>query len=125
MGTELKDIQMVKIIEIYESSLCCSTGVCGPEPDKELIDLQNIINLLKKAGFEVKRYAINQVPLAFTTNQVVKHFIMTEGPAKLPITLFNGAIIKKQAYPSLLELQEYIPELANIKPDNTILGIFG
>ncbi|NWJ51237.1 MAG: arsenite efflux transporter metallochaperone ArsD [Bacteroidetes bacterium] len=125
MGTESKDHQEVKIIEIYESALCCSTGVCGPEPDKELIDLQNTINLLKKAGFEVKRFAINQVPLAFTSNPVVKHFIMTEGPAKLPLTLFNGEIIKKQGYPTLPELQEYLPELANIRPDNMILGIFG
>ena len=22
---------------IYEGAMCCSTGVCGPEPDKELI----------------------------------------------------------------------------------------
>lgn len=108
MGIEIKNFQMVKTIEIYEPSLCCSTGVCGPEPDKTLIDLQNSINLLKKAGFEVKRFAINQAPLAFTSNPVVKEFITTEGPAKLPITVFNGKIIKKGEYPSLNELQSFI-----------------
>ena len=125
MGIESNNFQMVKTIEIYEPSLCCSTGVCGPEPDKALIDLQNTINLLKKAGFEVKRFAINQAPLAFTSNPVVKQFITTESPAKLPITLFNGKIIKKEGYPSINDLQGYIPELTSIKPDSTILGIFG
>lgn len=125
MGIEIKNFQMVKTIEIYESALCCSTGVCGPEPNKSLIDLQNTINLLKKAGLEVKRFAINQAPLAFTSNPLVKEFITTEGPAKLPITLFNGKIIKQEDYPSIKDLQEYIPELTSVKPDSTILGIFG
>lgn len=124
MDTESKSIEIEKVIEIYETALCCSTGVCGPEPDKALIDLQNLINLVTKAGFEVKRFAINQVPMAFVSNPVVKHFIMTEGPAKLPITLYNGQIIKKKSYPTMKDLIVYIPELATLKPDNTILGIF-
>ena len=68
MNPELKTFQMVKTVEIYEPSLCCSTGVCGPEPDNSLINLQNTINSLKKAGVVVKRFAINQAPQAFTTN---------------------------------------------------------
>lgn len=88
------------------------------------IELQNTINLLKKAGFEVKRFAINQTPLAFISNAVVKQFITTQGPQKLPITLFNGKIIKTEAYPSLNELAVHIPELNNIQPDEKILGIF-
>jgi len=88
------------IIEIFEPSLCCASGVCGPEPHKELIELQNTIQILSKAIVEVKRYAINQVSLAFTGNAVVKHFITTEGPGKLPITLLDGQIIKKGGYPS-------------------------
>jgi hypothetical protein len=112
------------ILEIFEPSLCCSSGVCGPEPDKALIDLQNTIQILSKAKVEVKRYAINQVPLAFTSNAVVKQFITTEGPGKLPITLLNGQIIKKEGYPTLDELTVYIPELKTIKPEGKILGIF-
>jgi hypothetical protein len=112
------------ILEIFEPSLCCSSGVCGPEPDKALIDLQNAIQILSKAKVEVKRYAINQVPLAFTGNPVVKQFITTEGPGKLPITLLNGQIIKKESYPTLEELTTHIPELKSIKPEQKILGIF-
>ena len=112
------------ILEIFEPSLCCSSGVCGPEPDRALIDLQNTIQILSKAKVEVKRYAINQVPLAFTGNPVVKQFITTEGPGKLPITLLNGQIIKKECYPTLEELMVHMPELKSIKPEEKILGIF-
>ena len=112
------------ILEIFEPSLCCSSGVCGPEPNKALIDLQNTIQILSKAKVDVKRYAINQVPLAFTSNAVVKKFITTEGPGKLPITLLNGQIIKKEGYPTLDELTVHIPELKTIKPEGKILGIF-
>lgn len=111
-------------IEIFEPSLCCPTGVCGPEPDKALIELQNTIQILSKAMVEVKRYAINQVPLAFTGNPVVKQFITTEGPGKLPLTLFNGQIIKKGSYATLDELAVHIPGIKSIKHDSKILGIF-
>ena len=114
----------IMIIEIFEPSLCCASGVCGPEPDKTLIELQNTIQILSKAMVEVKRYSINQVPLAFTGNALVKQFITTEGPGKLPITLLNGQIIKKGGYPTLDELEVLIPEIKNIKPDSKILGIF-
>lgn len=112
------------ILEIFEPALCCASGVCGPEPDKMLIDLQNTIQVLLKAGIKVDRYAINQVPLAFTGNPVVKQFIMTEGPGKLPLALLDGQIIKKEGYPNLEELSALIPELKNIKPEGKILGIF-
>lgn len=108
------------ILEIFEPALCCPTGVCGPEPDKALLDLQNTINLAKKAGIEVKRYAINQTPLAFTSNPVVRQFIMTEGPGQLPITLYAGQIVKKGAYPTAEELADIFPEMKN----SPSLGIF-
>ena len=111
-------------IEIFEPSLCCSSGVCGPEPDRELIELQNVIQALEKAGVKVERYAINQVPLAFTQNPVVKDFIKSAGPAKLPLTLLDGKIIKKESYPSLEELSQHIPMLKEMKTDGKILGMF-
>jgi len=111
-------------LEIFEPSLCCPSGVCGPEPDKALIDFQNTVVMLSKAMVEVKRYAINQAPLAFTGNPTVKQFITTEGPGKLPLTLLDGKIIKKGSYPNVEDLSGYIPEIKNIKPDSRIIGIF-
>lgn len=111
-------------LEIFEPSMCCESGVCGPEPDKALIDLQNLILLLKKAGVETKRYAINQAPMAFVQNAVVSNFIKANGPGKLPLVLLDGEIIKSDGYPTLEELRERIPGIDEVKPDNQILGIF-
>jgi hypothetical protein len=111
-------------LEIFEPSMCCESGVCGPEPDKALIDLQNLIQLLKKAGVETRRYAINQAPLVFVQNQAVSSFIKANGPGKLPLSLLDGKIIKSAGYPTFDELTEHIPELKTVKPDNQILGIF-
>ncbi len=111
-------------LEIFEPSMCCDSGVCGPEPDKALIELQNSIQLLKKVGVETKRYAINQAPLVFVQNAVVRDFIKANGPGKLPLTLLDNKIIKSGAYPTIVELKELVPELKNIKPDTRILGIF-
>ena len=111
-------------LKIFESTLCCPTGVCEPEPDKKLIELQNVLQVLSKAGIKVERYAINQSPLAFTKNQVVKQFIQSEGPGKLPVTLLDGEIIKMGGYPELKELEAHIPGINNIKTEGKILGIF-
>lgn len=111
-------------LEIFEPSLCCESGVCGPEPDKALIDLQNSIQLLKKAGIETKRYAINQAPLVFVQNKVVSDFIKANGPGKLPLTLLDNKIIKSEGYPTIDEFKALIPELNRIEPDTKILGIF-
>lgn len=111
-------------LEIFEPSLCCESGVCGPEPDKKLIDLQNTILLLKKVGVETERYAINQSPQAFVQNKVVSDFVKTNGPGKLPVCLLDGKIIKEGDYPSLGDLESHIPELRDIEQDKQILGIF-
>ena len=112
------------ILEIFEPSLCCETGVCGPEPDKALIDLQNTIQILKKVRVETKRYAINQAPLVFVQNVVVRDFIKANGPGKLPLVLLDSQIIKTGGYPTTDELKAFVPELNDIKPDTRILGIF-
>jgi len=112
------------LLEIYEPSMCCESGVCGPEPDKALIDLQNLILLLKKVGVETKRYAINQAPLVFVQNSVVRDFIKTNGPGKLPLALLNNQIIKIGGYPTVEELKTHVPNLDGIDPDTRILGVF-
>ena len=111
-------------LEIFEPSLCCESGVCGPEPDKALIELQNTIQLLKKAGVETKRYAINQAPIMFVQNAVVREFVKANGQGKLPLALLDNQIIKAGGYPTIDELKMLIPELNGIEPDTRILGVF-
>lgn len=111
-------------IEFFEPALCCSSGVCGPEPDAKLIDLQNTINFLAKAGVEVKRFAINQAPMEFVKNEMVKAFVKANGPGKLPLTLLDGEIVLTEAYPSVEWLKERIPALKDVQQGSKILGQF-
>jgi hypothetical protein len=111
-------------IEIFEPNLCCSTGVCGPAPDKDLVNLNEMTQTAKKAGVTINRYAINQQPLAFTSNNVIREYIRENGTGNFPVTLIDGEIVKEKAYPSWEELRSRIPALSEIKPATTIIGTF-
>ena len=98
----------MKIIEIYEPPLCCPTGVCGPAPDPDLAALQEIILKLKKGGFSVERIAINQQPMRFMNNPIVKAILNSEGRESLPITLIGGKLALKGRYPKYDELMKEV-----------------
>lgn len=109
------------IISIYEPPLCCSTGVCGPEPDKVLIDFQNTINALTKHGYEIKRYAINQQPLAFTKSDAIKNIIKEKGISVLPVTIIYDEIFKTEAYPTIEDFKSIIKNLDLDQLDEIII----
>jgi hypothetical protein len=111
-------------IEIFEPNLCCSTGVCGPAPDKALINLQEMVHQIKSTGTEIKRYAINQQPLAFTSNDTIRTYIRENGTGNFPVTLVNGAIVLEKRYPSLDDLKPHVPELQDLKPAMKVIGVF-
>ena len=35
-------------IQLYEEAMCCSTGVCGPDPDDELVELSAALDQLEE-----------------------------------------------------------------------------
>ena len=98
---------------IYEGAMCCSTGVCGPEPDKELIEFNQT---LKKIQGEFKELNITRANMSFNMrlfleNKQIFGLIKEEGPEILPIITLNDTVILKQKYPSYEELKS---ELKNI-----------
>jgi hypothetical protein len=88
------------VLEIYEPSLCCPTGVCGPAPDPALAALQENILRWKKAGIAVERIAINQAPQRFLANRTVVDLLTREGQEVLPIAILDGVVVCKGRYPS-------------------------
>ena len=52
-------------MEIYDPAMCCSTGVCGPSVNPELIRVASVIENLKKNGITVNRYNLSSNPQAF------------------------------------------------------------
>jgi hypothetical protein len=95
---------------IYEGALCCSTGICGPEPDKSLIELNEA---LRKSQGDFKNLKIIRASLshnaqAFLENEEVLRLVKEKGTEILPITVLNGRIISKQRYMKYDEMKEEI-----------------
>lgn len=97
-------------IEFYEPPMCCPTGLCGPSPDEKLIKLNQDIDILKQkyAGIEIERYMITTHPLKFRENEDVYRMVKDGGKKSLPITTYNGTVIKSGEYPALEEMEKRI-----------------
>jgi hypothetical protein len=96
-------------IEIYEEAMCCSTGVCGPEPDETLIKANQINEYLKQNQIEVQRYNMNNNPNEFIKNQEVIRLIQEKGDEVLPNHFYRkGGIAKTGAYITQEEADEII-----------------
>ena len=101
---------MSEKIIIYESAMCCSSGVCGPSPDQALLDLQDTLEKIKNLGSEVERYSITQSPKKFRENPQVIRLIQEQQLKALPITTFNGNVVKSGSYPTLEELKNFLKD---------------
>jgi hypothetical protein len=102
---------MAKInLVIYEGAMCCSTGVCGPEPNKELIELNETLKRLRNEFKELNavRASISFNLNMFLENSEISQQIQINGPGVLPITTINGKIIAKQKYLTYSELKKEI-----------------
>ena len=94
-------------VEIFDPAMCCSTGVCGPGVDPELLRMATIISNLQKAGKDISRHNLSDEPQIYVENKAVNEVLLNEGVDALPITLVNGKVMKKGGYPSNDELMEW------------------
>jgi hypothetical protein len=94
-------------IEIYDPAMCCSTGVCGPSVDPELVRIQEALRLLQKhvPGVEVQRYGLSSDPQAFVANVSVAALLKSEGPECLPLVFVDGMLVCTGSYPSDEQIQ--------------------
>ena len=99
-------------IEIYDPAMCCSTGVCGPSVDPELVRIQEALRQIQKQAPEVKveRYGLSSDPQAFVSNSVVAELLKSEGPECLPLVFADGEIACKGCYPANEQLQAILKQ---------------
>jgi disulfide oxidoreductase YuzD len=91
-------------IEFFDPEMCCSTGVCGPSPDPELIRVNEMIEQLKTQGHTTVRYMMSRNPMAFSANKQVYQELIGKGASVLPIVVVDGQIVSKGQYPKLGDL---------------------
>jgi hypothetical protein len=95
-------------VEIFDGPMCCPTGLCGPTLDQTLLDLNEAILDLQKAGYQVARYQMTTHPQAFLGNPEVMRLVREKQMAALPIVIVRGKIIAEGRYPKLEEFQSMI-----------------
>ncbi|WP_372713133.1 arsenite efflux transporter metallochaperone ArsD [Ilyobacter sp.] len=103
----------MKKMQIFESAMCCSTGICGASIDSELLRISTVLSTLKKNGVEINRFNLSSSPQEFVDNKIVNEFINNTGVDNLPITLLNDEIVISGRYPS----NEELVKLLEIKSD--------
>lgn len=109
----------VSRIQIFDPGLCCSTGVCGPEVDEELVRFAADVAWARESGIQVERLNLAQQPLEFANNPLVKAVLQASGDKGLPLTLVDGVIRCGARYPTRAELAEW----AGRKPGASLLSI--
>ncbi|MFA5983240.1 MAG: arsenite efflux transporter metallochaperone ArsD [Methylococcaceae bacterium] len=94
-------------IQVYDPSLCCSTGVCGVDVDQQLVEFAADVDWVKQNGGQIERFNLAQQPLAFVDNSVVKAFLERSGAEALPLLLVDGEVAMAGRYPNRKELARW------------------
>ena len=89
----------MKLIQVYDPPLCCSTGACGPNVDPALVRFAGLLSQIAAGGVKVERYNLAQQPLAFVQNPAVKALLDSTGTDALPAIFIDGALALKGTYP--------------------------
>ena len=113
----------MKKIEIFDPAMCCSTGICGPSIDKDLLRFATLVDSLKNMGVFVKRYNLSSEPQAFLKNQKVYEMLNSEGVKVLPITLVDGKVVVIGKYPSTKQMCEWTDKNLMIVPSSSVAQI--
>lgn len=90
---------MKKMI-IFDPAMCCSTGLCGPSVNPELLRVATVINTLKNKGIKIERYNLSQNPQAFVDNKIINKILNANGVKVLPVTIVDGVVAKYGSYPT-------------------------
>lgn len=98
-------------IEIFDPPMCCPSGLCGPDIDPALLDINEAILKVKKeyeGKVTVERYLLSQQGPKFMQQPEVMKRLQSNGVEILPLTLIDGKVVKEKSYPSYDELKNYI-----------------
>ncbi|MFC6964667.1 arsenite efflux transporter metallochaperone ArsD [Halocatena marina] len=96
-------------LTLYEEAMCCSTGVCGPDPDAELVEVSAALDLLEDDyDVDVSRANMQHNIDQFLETQEIADLLEAHGPSILPITVVDNEIVAKETYLSYDELASTI-----------------
>lgn len=91
-------------LELYETAMCCETGVCGPSVDEQLIAVREDLRWAQSQGASVTRHNLTSDPDAFVANPKVTGLMQAFGDKALPVLVIDGEIAAHGHYASRDEL---------------------
>lgn len=97
----------MKKLSVFDPAMCCSTGVCGPDPDQALIDFASDFDWLKSHGVPAERWNLANQPMAFVLNHKASAFLKAKGSDALPLILVDNEERLSGRYPTRSELSEW------------------
>jgi arsenite methyltransferase len=95
-------------IQVYDPPMCCSTGVCGPSVDPELVRFAADVQWFESRGVTVDRFNLAQQPAAFVQNPTILALLNAEDTSCLPVVIVEDEVVSKKAYPSREELAAFV-----------------
>jgi hypothetical protein len=98
---------MTAKVEVFDPSMCCSTGICGPSVDPVLPRFAADLDWVAEQGIEVTRHNLAQEPAAFAAAPAVQAALTEHGIECLPLILIDGRIVSQGAYPTRAELASW------------------
>jgi len=88
----------MKTIKIFEPAMCCSTGVCGPSVDPELLRITTLIGKIRANGGKIERYNLTDNPMIFVTETKVNQLLNDKGMDVLPAIMLDDQVIHTGGY---------------------------
>jgi hypothetical protein len=106
----------VRQIELYETAMCCETGVCGPSVDEQLITIREDLRWAEGQGASVARHNLTSDPDAFVANRKVTGLMQAFGEKALPVLVIDGEIAAHGHYPNRDEIASLLADSPGSAP---------
>ena len=87
-------------VHVFDPPMCCSSGVCGPSVDPQLVRFAADLDWLHSQGVAVERFNLAQQPGAFAADDAVRSALEQTGETALPLVKVDGEVKSSGAYPS-------------------------
>lgn len=98
----------MKLIQVFDPALCCSTGICGVDADQALINFAADAEWASQRGARIERFNLAHEPTAFADNTTVRGFLERSGAGALPLVLVDGEVVLAGRYPSRSDLTRWV-----------------
>jgi|CXWL01.1.fsa_nt_gi thiamine pyrophosphate-dependent acetolactate synthase large subunit-like protein len=93
-------------VRVFDPPMCCSTGVCGPDPDPALAQIAADLQWAAGHGVAVERYSLAREPEVFANTPAVVAAFRRSSVAALPLVLVGDELLREGGYPTRAELAD-------------------